>query len=390
MGAKTWLAGNAVRVGGHMVGEKIRRPLARTISDVPRDGMALTTEWLTATLCRDHPGAEVVGFSSPGGSVGTSTRMALRVEYNDTGTAAGLPTQLFTKTSASLTQRLLLGAAHVLDGETDFFMKLRPHVDMEAPLGYWGAYDPASWRSIAIMEDIAVTRGAQFITATTPVTRDQVFDLVGTLAVMHGTFWEHDAIRGLKTPRDHLHNVGSLIDMAARAKVGMERSKAVVPTSLLGQADRLWRGTQTSLELATSSEAATLIHGDCHVGQTYITGDGRMGLADWQVVQQGCWANDFSYLVGSALEPADRRAWEHELLETYLEQLEAAGGKAPSFDDAWTTYRQQLFYPYSAWAFTIGRAFYQPKMQLDEVSLKIVHRLATAIDDLDAFDAIGV
>jgi hypothetical protein len=115
-----------------------------------------------------------------------------------------------------------------------------------------------------------------------------------------------------------------------------------------------------------------------------------MGLADWQVVQQGGWAYDFAYLVGSACEPEDRRAWEEELLRTYLEQLSDAGGKAPTFDEAWLAYRQQLFYPYAAWAFTIGRAFYQPKMQPDEVSLKIVHRLSTAIDDHNSFDAIGV
>lgn len=390
MGSKTWLAGRAAIVGAHYVAERFTRPLARQRDDVPRHGMALTNEWLTATLCRNTPGAQVVDFSSPGGSVGTSTRMALRVEYNAAGQDAGLPTQLFTKSTASYTQRLLLGAAHVLDGETQFFMNLRQHVDIEAPLGYWGGVDDASWRSIVIMEDIAVTRGAQFITATTPVTREQVFDLVDNLALMHGTFWEHEAIRTLKTPRQHGENVGSLINMAARAKVGMERSKEVIPSSLYGQADRLWAGTERCLELATSTLPPTLLHGDSHVGQTYITGAGRMGLADWQAVQQGGWAYDFAYLVGSACEPEDRRNWEVELLTTYLERLADAGGKAPTFDEAWLAYRQQLFYPYSAWAFTIGRAFYQPKMQPDEVSLKIIYRLSTAIADLDSFGAIGI
>lgn len=390
MGTKAWLAGRAATVGGHVLAEKVRRPLARSASDVPRDGMALTNQWLTETLCRDTPGAEVVSFSSPGGSVGTSTRMALRVTYNDVGRSADLPTKLFTKTTASFTQRILLGAAGVLDGETQFFMNLRPHVDMEAPRGYWGSVDENSWRSIVVMEDIAETRGATFITATTRVSRDQVFDLVGNLAEMHGTFWEHPAISPLKTPRDHLRNVGDMINMAGRAAVGMERSKEVIPENLLGQADRMWKGTCLALEMATTELPPTLLHGDSHIGQTYITGDGRMGLADWQAVQQGGWAYDFAYLVGSACEPEDRREWEVDLLRAYLERLVAAGGKPISFDEAWLAYRQQLFYPYSAWAFTIGRAFYQPKMQPDEVSLKIVHRLATAIDDLDSFGAIGI
>lgn len=390
MNTKIWLAGRAIVVGGHVLVEKVTRPVARTAYDVPRHGLAMSTEWLTDVLCAGHPGAEVVSFSSPGGSTGTSTRLALRVVYNAVGQAAGLPTALFTKTTAEFRQRILLGALAVIDGETNFFMHLRPKVEMEAPQGYWGGVDKASWRSLVLMEDIAETKGAEFVTPTTPLTRDQIFDLVQNMALYHGAFWERDSIRILKTPLDHLRNVGSMIDMPGRGKIGMERAKAVMPQGIYGQADRLWKGTERALELATSSLPATLLHGDSHVGQTYITADGRMGLADWQVVQQGGWAYDFAYLVGSACEPDDRRAWERELLESYLEHLAKAGGAAPTFDDAWLAYRQQLFYPYSAWAFTIGRAAYHPEIQPDEVSLAIIHRLSTAIDDHNSFDAVGL
>jgi len=134
----------------------------------------------------------------------------------------------------------------------------------------------------------------------------------------------------------------------------------------------------------------TLLHGDPHAGQTYRTAAGRMGLADWQALMQGGWSYDVAYFIGSACEPEDRRNWEVELLELYLEALSRAGGKAPDLDEAMLRYRQSLFYPYSAWAFTIGRAFYQPKMQPDEISLAIIKRLATAIDDLDCFEAVGI
>jgi hypothetical protein len=61
--------------------------------------------------------------------------------------------------------------------------------------------------------------------------------------------------------------------------------------------------------------------------------------------------------VHTACEPEERRARDKELLELYLGELADAGGKAPAFEDAWLRYRQGLFYPYSAWSFTIGRAF---------------------------------
>lgn len=387
---KLWLAGRAVRIGAEVLGEKVTRPVARSRGDVPRDGLAISNEWLTDILCRDVPGAEVVDFHSPGGSVGSSTRAALRVTYNEAGQAAGLPAELFTKTTTSFSQRLTLGGARILHGETHFFTRFRPRVEMEAPKGYWGAVHDGSWRSVIVMEDIAATKGAEFIEPTTPLSRSQVEDLVLNMAAFHGAFWEDPELDVLKTPVDHFNNVKDFVDMAGRAKIGMERAKEVIPASLYGQADRLWRGTERSLQLATTDMPRTLLHGDSHVGQTYVTAEGRMGLADWQVALQGGWGYDFAYLVGSACEPEDRRAWERELLEMYLQGLKEAGVQPPSFDEAWLIYRQQLFYPYSAWAFTIGRAFYQPQMQPPATCLTIIRRLATAIDELDSLAAIGV
>jgi hypothetical protein len=387
---KLWLLGRAATVGAQLVAETITKPIATSRADVPREGLAISNEWLTDVLCHEHPDAQVVAFDSPGGSVGSSTRAALRITYNSAGQAAGLPTELFAKTTTSFSQRLTLGGARILHGETEFFMRFRPRVEIEAPHGYWGAVDDRSWRSVILMEDIAATRGARFVEPTTPLTRAQVEDLVLGMATFHGTFWEDSELSVLKTPIDHFNNVKSFVDMAGRAKVGMERAKAVIPASLYGQADRLWRGTERSLQLATTSLPRTLLHGDSHVGQTYVTADGRMGLTDWQVALQGGWGYDFAYLVGSACEPEDRRLWERDLLTAYLARLGESGGSAPSFDDAWLIYRQQLFYPYSAWAFTIGRAFYQPQMQPPETCLAIIRRLSTAIEDLDSLGAIGL
>jgi hypothetical protein len=105
MNPKLQLAGKAAQVGALGLFEKLRPPVLRSRDDVPMSGADLTTEWLTEVLCRDIPGAQVVSFSTPGGSSGTSERLALRVEYNDAGIAAVLPTQLYTKTTKSFRQR---------------------------------------------------------------------------------------------------------------------------------------------------------------------------------------------------------------------------------------------------------------------------------------------
>jgi len=181
-----------------------------------------------------------------------------------------------------------------------------------------------------------------------------------------------------------------VLDMGARCAVGMERARSVIPAALYGRADRMWKGTQKGLDICTNVLPRTLLHGDSHAGQTYVTADERMGLTDWQATMQGGWSYDVAYFIGSACEPDDRREWETELIAFYLDELATAGGKAPDFDEAFLRYRQSLFYPYSAWAFTIGRAFYQPRMQPDHISLAIIERLSTAIDDLDSLAAVGV
>ncbi|MUL65985.1 hypothetical protein BOO86_16025 [Mycobacterium sp. CBMA 234] len=389
MNKKVWLASRAAAVGAHMATEKLRPTEPRTVADVPSDGVSLTTEWLTAVLCAEVPGAQVVSWHSPGGSSGTSARAALRVTYNAAGQAACLPTQLFTKSTKDFSQRLLLGAVDCVHGETYFYLDYRPKIDMEAAVGYWGGVDDASWRSMILMEDIAATRGAKFVDATERLTHEHVRDALSNLAAMHGTWWNSPALNKLKTPIDHYNNVADFIDMEGRCKVGLTRARRVIPDVLHPEADRLWEGTRASLQLLTE-QTPTLLHGDSHVGQTYVTGDGRMGWTDWQVIERGNWAYDVAYFLGSACDPDDRRAWERELLEHYLQRLSDAGGDAPNFDDAWDSYRRSMFYPYSAWAMTIGRAWYQPKMQPEAVCLSILHRLSTAIVDLDSFAVLGI
>lgn len=390
MNHKLWLMGRSATVGGHMLREAITRPRARTIDDVPISGETITPEWLTAVLCRDVPEAEVLSFDTANGSHGTSTRVAIRVEYNEAGEQAGLPTALFAKTTTAFSQRILLGGGKMIDGETRFFRDFRPRVEMEAPIGYWGAADSASWRSIALMEDIAETRGAEFVEPNAPIARDQMEDLVRNLARLHGTFWEHPSIKVLKTTNEALEAYLAAIDMKKRCAVGLRRAEEVVPESLHGHSDRLWAGVARAVDLATNGLPQTLLHGDPHIGQTYVTAEGQMGFVDWQVVMRGGWAHDFAYTVNSGCEPEDRRAWDRELLTAYLDELKHVAGRAPSFDEAWLAYRQQSMFAYAAWAFTIGRAAYQPKMQSVETCLTLLRRITTAIDDNDSLGALGV
>src|SRR5436309_6969395 len=81
-----------------------------------------------------------------------------------------------------------------------FYSRFRNNLDITAPRGYYGAYDDRAWRSIAIMENIASTRGAQFLSPLQPSDRGGMEDLLADLATMHGRFWAHPeiAVNGLR------------------------------------------------------------------------------------------------------------------------------------------------------------------------------------------------
>ncbi|MBE1489395.1 phosphotransferase [Plantactinospora soyae] len=386
------VAKGIVRYSGHALREQIVRQRATGPADVPVRTREVSQEWLTAVLCEGHPGAVVEAYELEDVSSGTSTRWRATVAYNDAGHAAGLPTELFAKTSLSWTQRLLLGMADVLTGEPGFYQHIRPHLDIEAPHGYHGAVDAASGRSIALMEDIATTRQVTFCTPQTPISRAEIEDLLTGMATWHGRYWQspeldrHPFLR--KLPGTFVGNLARFAGLEKRARVGVQRARSVMPEAILPRHDDLYRALWRSLELAGQGPL-TFLHGDSHIGNVYKTQAGRLGFCDWQVVMRGSWAYDLTYTIVTALAVADRREWERDLLAFYLERLAAAGGTPPDFDAAWLAYRQQTLWAYFGWLLSIGRSAIQPKFQPDSISLGMLERASNAILDLDTLGAVN-
>ena len=75
------------------------------------------------------------------------------------------------------------------------------------------------------------------------------------------------------------------------------------------------------------------MHGDEHLGNFYLEKDGRAGFLDWQVRKEP-WCVSFAYFTVLALDILDRRAWEKDLLKTYLTALRGHGIAPPNFADA--------------------------------------------------------
>jgi hypothetical protein len=369
----------------------LRRRSAAGPRDLPRSPAEIDAEWLTAALCRDTPGAQVNSINPVAGSTGTTTRARLVISYNDAGAAAGLPTRLFVKCTATLPQRIMLGLGGFIQGEPEFYLHVRPELDIEAPRGYFAAVEARSWRSVMVMEDVAATRQASFWQPGVRTSRDHIEGLLSAAAIWHGSLWDRPRLAGwtwLRTPADHMVLIDALIGLADRTRAGTRRAAHVIPPALHGRRADLFAAMRRSMALA-SRRPRTYLHGDLHIANTYQTVDGANGVCDWQVGLQGSWEFDFGYLMSTALQVDDRRAWERDLLDLYLERLHAAGGPRIPRAEAWEAYRRSTLYPYFAWLYTVGRSRLQPSFQPRETGLLMVQRISAAMQDLETLAALG-
>lgn len=387
-----------VELAGRVVGSVVREKIGPTVratdpSDVPVGVEGLTTGWLTSVLCAGVPGARVVGFEVVGGHAGTSVRRALRVTYDNSGAAAGLPTALFTKSTSSLFSRFLLGLTAIADGEATFYNRARPTLELRSPKAFYAGFDPKSYRAFTILEDLAAAGWTFPALVTHEVSKADAEDMVCEMAHYHAAFWASPRFRTDLAPLREAcawqENLNRKVGFAKRAMTGFERAEEVIPAPLFARRGEVYPAFMRSLELHRAYPE-TLLHQDVHLGNWLRDPEGRIGLYDWQCVARGHWALDVSYALACGLDPDDRREWERDLLRLYLERLAAGGVPAvPDFDTAHLAYRQQVWHGLMFGVFTLGGNRFTPELQPRDWTVKAIGRLATAASDLESLDALS-
>ena len=367
--------------------DRERKPQAVGPDDIPVSYEAITDAWLTAILCAGVPGAAVLGHRLEAPDSGTSNRRRIHLSYNDAGVAAGLPASVFCKATFELANRMILGHSGGIHSEVTFYKRARPLLDIEAPRCFYAAYDPHSFASLVMLADLG--EEVHFCNHDTPVDRARIESQLDLLASLHSRFFQSpllDTDLGpLFTWHQRFHNL-ERFKLRECCEQGVLDAESIIPARLFARRDEIWPRTLDSVERHLSLPHS-LTHGDVHLKNWYITGDGAMGLGDWQVTSKGHWSRDFAYTISTALKPADRRAWERELLAYYLERLAAAGGERINLDAAMVHYRQQLLSALAWWTLTLAPASDMPDMQPRETSITFIRRIAQAIDDLDALDS---
>lgn len=355
----------------------------------PKQVEDLSTELLTTALAEMQPGVRVRDFeivetiACESGYASTADRVVLELDYADT---AGylLPARMMLKT--------MLVSPHaptaMYAAEVQFYRHLRPGLAIEAPRAFAAMVDEPSGQFGLLLEDLG-QRQAVFPNTTVAVSLDQVRSLIANLAKIHATFWESPRLSGdlawLCTPArggmsDFFRQVLPFIESHLEEAWRRELLDAQGWT-----AATLFQGMLAAQDTALEHGPRTLLHGDTHLGNTYLLPDGSAGLLDFQLTMQGCFSRDLTYYITTALDTATRREQETELIRYYLNALGELGvSDVPDFDSAWLLHRQAAL-----WGLVIGWMVCPTKNYGRQITELNLQRLTAAVADLEALAAVA-
>jgi len=341
---------------------------------------ALAERWNGVSV--DH--VEIVAAKRCGdGVASTADRVVLDLTYGS-GTDVRLPRRMILKTMLASPH----APATMYENEVRFYRELRDDLDIETPVVFASNFDPATGRFGLLLDDLTA-RGARFPSALDDVSLGEVRSILGHLATLHARFWESprfaDDLAWIGTPTGGgMADVFDLIGLELiEDQVERHPFKAELIRPLGRTLPQLWE-LLAQVQREHSTSPTTLLHGDPHLGNTYLLPGERGGLLDWQLMMRGSWAHDVTYLLVTALDPSTRRAHQHELLGEYLELLRASGVRnAPSPEVAFEQYRKAAL-----WGLVIGWLICPPENYGQPITEANISRTVAAITDLDTLAAI--
>ena len=359
--------------------------------EFPADARELTPKLLTAVLSATTPGVvvealEILEVKHAGeGVASTADRVILDLTYA-AGTAADLPRRLVLKT--------MLVTPHapptMYENEVRFYAEIRPELALEAPRVYGSHFATDERGRFGLLLEDLRQRGARFPNATEAVSLAEIESILDQLASLHARFWRSPRFAGdlawVPTPTrggmaDVFNDFGYEL---IRSQVDQNPFKQELIAPLGRSVAELW----ASLGRVRAEQAAgpaTLLHGDPHIGNTYLLPGARGGLLDWQLLTRGCFAHDVIYLLVTVLDPSTRRAHQRRLLEHYLDRLRGGGvDDPPDGDAAWLLCRKA-----SLWGLVIGWLITPPANYGVPITRENIARSVAAVQDLEALEAIG-
>jgi Ecdysteroid kinase-like family len=359
---------------------------------IPHTAHDLTPEFLSGIISKTARGTAVTGVNVVkaheygDGDVSTSARASLRLDYVG-DLADSLPRDVVVKLSfdsRDSSKDVWFCQLHGLfNNEVNFYNRIRPMLNIEAPRSLGGLFDPDTRQYVLIMEDVS-KRGATFPTMMDDVTVGQVQTILDTLARLHAQLWNSPRFgTDLAWIETHLsggveEHMRSIIPQGVQGQLEKHKFKREL-LARLGVTERQLFEGKCANKRHQSKLPQTLLHGDTHIGNTYRLRDGTAGLHDWQLCVRGFVMHDVTYLINTALAVDLRRQHDRDLLEFYRERLIAYGvTDAPDDEMLWLEHRRATL-----WSLYIGWLTCPAESYGWDVLSVALLRVSTAFEDYE-------
>ena len=356
---------------------------------IPADVDGLTLEFLTQVVRTVHRDVTVTGFEllerKQYGEimVSTSDRLKMRLDYAP-GAPNDLPRQVAVKMKRSIDDVL----GELYQNEVDFYVRVRPGLAIEAPQVVGGVCDKETALYYLLLEDLSL-RNATFPSAVRSNSLNEVRAVLDQMAKLHATFWNSPRLDvDLSWYQRHVRgSLSERMDMSLpqtiSGDIAVNPFKRELVESLGADVPTL-HGYYRALQRHQATLPQTLLHGDGHIGNTYLLPDGSAGLLDFQLTAIGYWAHDVNYLIVTALPVEERRSQERELLGYYLDRLGAHGVcDVPDAQTAFLEYRRALL-----WSFYVGWLTTPVANYGEALNRANLTRTGTAIADHEVFGLV--
>ncbi len=209
---------------------------------------------------------------------------------------------------------------------------------------------------------------------------------VEAIARLHARWWDAPPPAGDAMPET---TIG--LDRAERVQGAVERAWArareasALPPAVAARMPALVEG-YVSLLRRMASSPVTVVHGDYRLDNLFFDEQGGVTAIDWQFVCRCRGMYDVAYFIGLDLDPAVRRTHERGLIEAYLDALRAAGVQGYDAAAGWDDYRRGLLLGFVV--FLIGAGAEQPNERMARVHEVGLARLASALEETDAFSVL--
>ncbi|KAM0417178.1 hypothetical protein ACHAPT_012815 [Fusarium lateritium] len=340
------------------------------------DSLPLTAEELTPAWFSKVLGKQVKEASIVETIHGTASKILVKLTYGDSTDG---PTAVCVKggfNPAILALQPSLCQMYQLEAE--FYHYIGPTVQMRLPDAYYCATDGG--QGIVLLADLKAS-GYQFDNPLEAWPVDRVRVGVEQLATLHAKTWGGELrdfpwLNREFSIRDIMRSL--LLPASWEARFGGNGGPPVADD--FADRERMVRAFET-LWSSTDTKMNCIVHGDPHIGNTFITRTGEPGFLDWQCIYRGSAIHDVAYFVAGSLSIDDRRENEGQLFQHYLDILHQKGGPRFDKEELWDEYRKHTLHGF-IWSLALSEM--QPRELVDAMT----SRYCAAIIDLKTLELL--